>query len=184
MLRRAFVLWLFAAACAPSPADRDGGSDAGAVVDRDAGTIAVDAGFPAGPCGTNAYWTRGEEGSALMNPGQDCVFCHRNEPSAPRFLTAGTVMAGLHDVDDCDGVQGAVVRITGADGGVVEVTTNAAGNFYVPADAGILIAVPYTATVFYEGRERPMAGAQTMLDCMVCHSARGGAGAPGRIEAP
>lgn len=106
-----------------------------------------------------------------MKPGSRCLDCHD-------FLVAGTVHGARDDVADCDGVAGAVVRLTGSDGAVLEATTNAAGNFFI--ESGTL-RIPYTASVLYEGRAAVMENDQTNYECAACHTARG---LPGRIVAP
>lgn len=177
------------AACAPAPVEDAGPADAGAAI-ADAGSAPppADAGFveilDAGPCSSGRFWSYGLTPSPEMKPGSRCITCHRTTEGAPRFLIAGTVHGALDDADDCYGVPGVVVRIEAQDGGVVETTTNAAGNFYVPVDGGPRLRPPYTARLLYEGRERPMIEAQDMFDCTTCHTARGGGGAPGRIIAP
>lgn len=125
------------------------------------------------------------EGSPHMTPGRDCISCHAGEDpdDAPRYSVAGTVYPTLHEEDDCYGVDGAIVRITDSNGQVVELATNAAGNFYRPRSAGT-IAVPYTASVIYQGREMPMMGPQTDLNCATCHGVAGTQGAPGRVIRP
>ena len=126
-----------------------------------------------------------EDFEELMYPGGACISCHRQEQDddkddAPIYSAAGTVMLGLHEEDDCAGVPGATVVITGADGTVTRMTTNRVGNFFTNRR----IVTPYTAVVEYQGRTLPMVGPQTDLDCNGCHSVAGSQGAPGRVIAP
>lgn len=133
-------------------------------------------------CSTKSAWTGGEE-SGLMNPGQDCIDCH-SRGEGPKFQIAGTVMGASNDDDNCNGLEGVKVEITGADGATVTFTTNAAGNFYsgkgVPA-----ITFPFTAKVIgTNGKEHKMVSAQSNGACNSCHTATGANGAPGRITVP
>jgi len=122
------------------------------------------------------------EGSSLMTPGQDCITCHRQD-EGPTYSVAGTVFEGYHDMNDCYGVSGAIVRIVDANGVTIDLSTNETGNFYRPASRG-RIATPYTASVIYQGREVPMVGPQTDLNCATCHTVQGEQGASGRIIVP
>jgi hypothetical protein len=131
-------------------------------------------------CSTNSDWTQGNQESPLMHPGQACIECH-SAGEGPRFTLAGTVMAASHDDTDCNGVQGATVEITGADGSVTKLTTNAAGNFYF--EHGTL-STPYTAKIISGSKTRAMSASQTVGDCNTCHTAAGDNGAPGRILMP
>lgn len=119
-----------------------------------------------------------------MYPGGNCIQCHLEEEDdkddTPSYTAAGTVMLGLHEEDDCAGVNGAVVEITGADGLVRSLRTNSVGNFFTREP----IPVPYTAVVRYDGRTLPMEDEQTDLNCANCHTIEGTDGAPGRIYAP
>lgn len=132
-----------------------------------------------GTCSTGSEWTRGNEGSTKMKPGQACMACH-DRGEGPTFKVAGTVMGAIHDPDDCNGVQDVIVRITDADGVVTELTTNSAGNFYTNDH----IALPYTAQLEYNGNIREMLGAQDEGDCGTCHTDAGASGAPGRVVVP
>ena len=72
------------------------------------------------------------------------------------------------------------VRITGADGKMVTLTPNSAGNFY----SQTTVATPFQAKVVYMGRERVMIAKQTSGDCNSCHTQNGTNSAPGRIAMP
>jgi hypothetical protein len=131
-------------------------------------------------CSTNSDWTQGDQESPLMHPGGACIECH-SAGEGPKFQLAGTVMAATNDDTDCNGVQGATVVITGADGTVTTLNANAAGNFYI--EKGTL-STPYTAKVVSGSKTRAMSAAQTVGDCNTCHTAAGANGAPGRILMP
>ncbi len=129
-------------------------------------------------CVSETRWTGDNEGSAEMRPGHDCLSCHA-QTGGPRFAVAGTVYGDAHQSDDCFGLEGASVRITGADGTVTELGTNGAGNFY--AGPGGEISLPYTVAILYNGQETKMITPQTELSCNSCHTKTGANNAPGRI---
>lgn len=135
-------------------------------------------------CTSNVTWTGGNEGSASMNPGMACVSCHASMgDEAPIFAIAGTVYPSAHEPDRCNGVNGSTgarVVIVGADGQMVTLTPNAAGNFTYSGT----VARPFQAKVTYMGRERIMATPQTSGDCNGCHTQTGAMNAPGRILLP
>jgi len=145
----------------------------------------IGAGYPAGTscgpvCTSGKTWS-GKKGPE-MNPGKACIDCHSRD-EGPRFSIAGTVYPTLHEPDLCigaDGVDGAQVTITGADGRTLTLTPNASGNFYSTAT----VALPFSAKVVYMGRERAMTATQTSGDCNGCHTQDGATGAPGRIMLP
>lgn len=117
----------------------------------------------------------------LMKPGGACIDCHTSEGEGPIFKLAGTVMGATNDDTSCNGVSGVTVEITGADGQLVTLTTNSAGNFFLESGA---IALPYTAKVKAGGKELVMGTPQSVGDCNTCHTAGGANGAPGRILSP
>ena len=133
-------------------------------------------------CSTNSEWTQGDHESPLMHPGGTCIDCHTSNGEGPKFTLAGTVMAATNDDTDCNGVEGATVEITGADGTVTSLTTNAAGNFYI--ESMTALSTPYTAKIIQGGKTRAMVGAQSNGECNSCHTAAGVNGAPGRILLP
>jgi hypothetical protein len=133
-------------------------------------------------CSTTSEWTQGDQGSPLMHPGGTCIECHTTNGEGPKFILAGTVMAATNDDTDCDGSEGATVQITGADGTVTTLTTNAAGNFF--SESKTALSTPYKAKIIKGGKERAMSAAQTVGDCNTCHTAAGANGAPGRILLP
>lgn len=130
-------------------------------------------------CSTGVRWVGELEGSGLMLPGEDCIGCHVGL-GGPVFTAAGTIHGDFRDEDGCAGIAGVTVRLTGADGGVVEVVTNAAGNFYTAAP----IQVPYQVLLLRGERRRVMPVPQSEGSCALCHTQAGRAGAPGRAVAP
>lgn len=180
------VLVVALAALAPSCTDPrclagdDDDDEGGGCLSGDFGTtppagVASDA-----ACTSGAWWQGGDQESSQMHPGGDCISCHASEGEGPQFTIAGTVMGGLDDFEDCQGIGDVVVRITDADGVVTDLVSNAAGNFSFRG----AIAFPYTATVLRGDVESPMATPQSEGNCMACHTAEGAGGAPGRIVAP
>ena len=147
----------------------------------------VSADYPSGTgcapiCTSNVRWTGGNEESPRMNPGRACIQCHTND-EGPRFSVAGTLYPTAHEPDLCngvDGVDGATVVITGADGQTLTLAPNRAGNFFTEQR----IALPYEAKVVLLGRERVMTEKQTSGDCNGCHTQTGTNNAPGRIQLP
>jgi len=121
--------------------------------------------------------SRVEEGER-MEPGGDCISCHRDE--GPRYTVAGTVMGAATDSDTCVGVPDVTVELTDANGVVLTLTANSVGNFFTRQ----AVAMPYTARVLSGGKERKMVAAQTDGDCASCHTDEGANGAPGRVLAP
>ncbi len=148
----------------------------------------VAAGYPSGSgctptCTSGTTWRGGNEESPEMNPGMACIQCHVAGDEGPRFSIAGTVYPTLHEPDLCDGAppsSGAQVIITGADGRMLTLAPNAAGNFYSEG----AVAAPYRAKVVTAAGERAMTAQQTSGDCNSCHSLAGAEGAPGRIMLP
>ncbi len=130
-------------------------------------------------CSTGHTWTGGNDESPLMNPGEDCVACHASG-EGPHFTLAGTVMGDMGDPDDCNGVDGVIVRVTDADGNLTELTTNSAGNFYTNDP----ITLPYTIELDRDGVTSSMSAEQEDGACAACHTAEGRNGAPGRVVAP
>jgi hypothetical protein len=136
-------------------------------------------------CSSAAQWTQGNNGSGYMRPGGACIACHATSGGEAPFLSlGGTVYKTAHEPDDCDGVNGAsiaaTVVITDANGKVLSVPVNRAGNFYSSA----AIATPFHAKVVSGGSERAMSASQTSGDCNSCHTESGTNSAPGRIMLP
>jgi hypothetical protein len=160
----------------------------------------VQAGMPAGSCGTDGgvdpvfggpptctsgTYYQGGEGST-MHPGLACIACHsRGEEEAPRFAIAGTIYPTGHEYDDCNApaAAGAVVEVTDNAGVTRRITANSVGNFSSSGGSG-WPQFPIRARVLFEGRVRAMSGAVPTGDCNTCHTLQGDQGAPGRIALP
>jgi hypothetical protein len=169
-----------------------GSSDGGAPAPADAGPDP----FAVAPkCTSGVTWTRGDNGSASMQPGEACVACHA-KGEGPRLAFGGTLYPSAHEPSQCYGVdgvrtaQGATVVVIDSAGTSVTAQVNAAGNFYVSARTALV--PPLRAKVVFMGRERIMIGAVPNGDCNTCHTQQGtttlktmGAlPAPGRIILP
>jgi hypothetical protein len=115
-----------------------------------------------------------------MHPGRACIDCHQSS-DGPRLTIAGTVFPTMHEPDDCDGASANVqVVITDANGKVLTLPVNAAGNFYTSSS----VAMPFHAKVVSSAGERAMNATQTTGDCNGCHTPTGANSAPGRITSP
>lgn len=140
----------------------------------------------AGACDTtNEDCSRGTcsgEGAQML-PGADCLNCHstsaakeeEEEEEAPPFTLAGTVFT---DATGLDGLDGATVEVTDAEGTVVTMTSNAVGNFY-STDAVVL---PFTATVSVGDAVVEMTTHADAGGCNSCHACTGVAG--GKLVGP
>jgi mono/diheme cytochrome c family protein len=131
-------------------------------------------------CASTVKWIGGDEGSEHMHPGADCVECHTRKGEGPKFAFAGTVFPDYKQADDCYGSDMVEITLTGADGKVLTLSSNEAGNF-TSRDA---LALPYKASVTYQGRTRSMIAPQTNGACNSCHTQNGANDAPGRILLP
>jgi hypothetical protein len=138
---------------------------------------------PRSTCLSGMKWTGGDEGSAEMHPGGNCIACH-SSGEGPRFTVAGTAYRQVNEKTDCYGVQGAVVTLTDAAGAVVRLTTNKAGNFMSRGRGKEHLTMPFTAKVVFQGAERAMGTPQSTGNCAGCHTVQGLNGAPGRIIVP
>lgn len=148
--------------------------------ERDGGMQPPDGG--AANCTSGTFWKLGNAKSELMRPGTACNACHQML-GGPNLRIAGTVYAGLHDPDDCNGVKAPpsiTVEVTGKNGVVTSLKVNEAGNFSTP----LLVQPPFKLTVTDGKTTRAMIGSVTSGDCNTCHTAKGQYGAPGRILAP
>jgi hypothetical protein len=107
-------------------------------------------------------------GSALMNPGQDCLGCHHE------FTAAGTVYAS-GSADASAGIAGVTVRIW--DGSQeITMTTNGAGNFYTTQAFARGSSTHVTVT------GAAMSGFLIDGGCNHCHAPGGSAGS--RVHTP
>lgn len=115
----------------------------------------------------------------LHRPGQPCLLCHDGDlGDPPEFSVAGTVFLRPTGTDP---VNRAKIQLRGANGSTYELTSNAAGNFYVEPDRyspdyPLEVQVTYRdeVTVMHTqiGREGSCAG---------CHSDPPGADSPGHV---
>jgi hypothetical protein len=145
-------------------------------------TAAIDP-LTAAPTCTSGAFTRGEEELGdRMHPGGACNACHQQRGEGIQYTIAGTIYPTGHEPGDCNGAgsSGATVEVTGATGQVIVLGLNAVGTFTSIAP----VALPFTAKVKYQGRERVMSQPQTSGDCNFCHTQNGASGAPGRITLP
>jgi hypothetical protein len=122
--------------------------------------------------------TCGGEGGRML-PGADCVVCHDGTSSeddeAPRFGAAGTA---FRDLGGSDGLSDALVRVTDANGTVVELATNSVGNFYTTRT----FVFPIDAEIEVGGTVRAMAASVDVGACNSCHACDGEAG--GKLTGP
>jgi hypothetical protein len=154
----------------------------GTIIAQDASPAGLDPKLVAKGTGFSGLkWIGGNSESPLMNPGQNCMDCHA-KVGGPRFVSAGTVYAKFDEKDNDFGVEAATVQLTDAKGAVTTMVTNKAGNFH--SGRGAVIAMPYTAKILFNGKERKMSSMKMTANCMQCHSAKGNGGAPGRVVAP
>lgn len=175
-----FPLLLLAACGTASTTDTSGGSDTSGGGDTSGGDTGPN-GYGDGACVSGEEWTGGNRESDNMNPGQACIECH-DRGEGPSFVIAGTVYTNYDEPKNCNGLKGATVRITDANGDTFEAESNSVGNFFIESrDARI--KTPYTAEVeFADGKIAVMGGDQTNGDCNACHTQDGTDGAPGRIS--
>jgi len=100
----------------------------------------VEQDVPQDVCVSGKQWIGGRRGSPHMFPGRDCVGCHL-ENDGPQLMLGGTVypyveneLAGeglAQTGEDCFGVAGVNVQVTGGDGQLFDLFSNEAGNFFV-----------------------------------------------------
>ncbi len=130
--------------------------------------------------------------SPEMLPGSECQACHSpgnleddkgGGPDGPSpypeddefFTLSGTVFG---DMDGTTAEPDAIVRITDADGVVVEANANRVGNFY----SGRSFTFPITAEVEVDGEVIAMVTEVETGDCSSCHQCGGAAG--GKLVGP
>jgi hypothetical protein len=117
------------------------------------------------------------DNSPTMDPGSDCLSCHSPGGRAHRaYSVAGTVFA-QPDSPEFDGVAGANVVVTDANGRIVTMTTNAAGNFYTEED----VTLPLDVLVQVGDIVRHMEPRVTKASCGSCHEAVPYQGTEGRV---
>jgi hypothetical protein len=139
-------------------------------------------------CTSKASWTAGLAGSADMTPGRPCIDCHQKTMSARAvvYTAAGTIFPGLHDSDDCNGIDGLGTAVSFADENDQELfprlIVNSVGNFFTDRP----LPSRYRVAIISQGRRLAMQGtlSPSTGDCNTCHSASGNAGASGRLVPP
>lgn len=150
---------------------------------------------PASACISNTRWTRGNRGSPLMNPGRACIECHLRDGDAPTYSVAGTAFYAPHEEDLCNGYSGdppgsrqgaATVRLVDANGVMLTLPVNAAGNFF--SEERLAFPLRLAEVIGPTGVRRTMGEAVPHGDCNRCHTREGTDTptglAPGRITVP
>ena len=152
-------------------------------------------------CLTGQRWVGGDLGSPEMHPGQDCVGCHRRDDGPP-LMFGGTIYPTAMDLpnpaamvdapapagtgpvpfsvpqDDCFGLEGVTVTITGADGRVFTTVSNEAGNVFLEGDENELVK-PYRVAISAVDPGTLMLAETEMMfdgnqgDCAGCHNGGG-----------
>lgn len=162
--------------------------DAGPPVKPSDGSAEPETG-PVGACMSGKFWTDGiKPNSPQKVPGRTCVssMCHSATSKAPNIpLTmAGTIYGGLHDVDDCngvDGTEGYAVAIMDEMGVEIppRIFVGPTGNFtYTKA-----LPANFKVKVIKGGIDTAMNAPVSDGNCNSCHTADGTKGAKGRIIA-
>ena len=125
----------------------------------------------------------GEEGSATMMPGSNCLAsgCHSGGGEAPRFTAAGTVYAA-GDATVGSGLAGATVRLTPSGGAAVVLTTNAAGNFFTGANLGSSFTIEITGNGGTVTRPAHGDSSHPSGGCGGCHQPGNTMAAPARVH--
>jgi hypothetical protein len=100
----------------------------------------------------------------LMDPGQDCLFCHvkGGEASGSPWSAAGTV---FQPGDTSQGFEGAQVHITDATGFSFSLRSNLAGNFYTAES----LRFPLQACIEANGKTVCQQSPVITGSCNVCH---------------
>jgi hypothetical protein len=146
-------------------------------------------------------WIGGRRASPEMYPGRDCVGCHLDN-DGPELMFGGTVYPYEQRLDfgrnatrtpptgdDCFGLEGVTVTVTGGDGQEYVTTTNAAGNFFLEGKASDL-KKPYSVQISYQPDfqdppNAPPMGEQPFYGgCGRCHSLDAVQFPPGRRSDP
>jgi hypothetical protein len=117
----------------------------------------------------------------LHRAGQPCLLCHDGSlGDPPEFSVAGTVFL---DTSDTTPARNAQVELKANDGTSLTLTTNAAGNFYVPATRWNP-QYPLQVEVSFQGQSVPMLS-RIGRDgsCASCHVDPAGPDSPGHVYA-
>jgi hypothetical protein len=125
--------------------------------------------------------TPGVRPGPLHRPGQPCLLCHDGAfGDPPAFSVAGTIFEAPSDHAPVDGAD---VHLTDSSGSLSrDFTTNAAGNFYVPADDW---APVFPLAVAVKPQEGPDVFMHTLANdgsCATCHADPPGSDSPGHVS--
>jgi hypothetical protein len=141
---------------------------------------------PVGACQSGKFWTDGiKPGFPEKTPGRGCLNtgCHTPTSKVP-LTVGGTIYGGLHDVDDCNGVDGVGYAVAILDEAGMEIPNlklfvGGSGNFYTTR------ALPpnFKVKVIKGGIDTAMIAPISDGNCNSCHTAEGTKGAKGRIIA-
>jgi hypothetical protein len=118
-----------------------------------------------------------DEAAVPHLPGSNCLSCHtpgnlpNGDDPALIFHVAGTAHADLLGKEP---LVGASVRVTGADGVIVAMTTDEAGNFWSTE----AVVFPIRAKIYAHPSEIEMPITQPIASCNACHRCGGAAGGP------
>jgi mono/diheme cytochrome c family protein len=129
---------------------------------------------------------RREDPNALLNPGEDCVACHRAGGKAPRslFTVSGTVFRSGAGEPRETGAAGVAVVLDDAAGRRVELLSNAAGNFWSREEVLFPVQVSLRGPPGGPVRQGPPDRCHHG-NCNQCHAyERPGVGARGRLVRP
>jgi hypothetical protein len=145
------------------------------------GSLAIACGDPVHDDAVSALGgeTSGVPVGPLHRPGQPCATCHAAAgPAQSEFSIGGTVY--LLSRQDAPAV-GALVEIIDVTGAVFAVTSNEAGNFWIPLDTWTP-TFPYRAKVTLGGVTKQMIAHVTRSrSCADCHLSPPGPRSPGHI---
>lgn len=114
----------------------------------------------------------------VMRPGENCLRCHSGD-RAQSWTVAGTLFQSPTAAAS-DGLEGASVYVTDANGKGLTLRTNSAGNFYTAED----LAFPLHIVVQKGTTQVGMMQAAPNGACNSCHGDPPQNGAPGRIYLP
>ncbi|MBT3221902.1 MAG: hypothetical protein HN348_22740, partial [Proteobacteria bacterium] len=120
-------------------------------------------------CLSGYKWIGDDYGSQEMQPGQECIACHKTE-NATALSVAGTLYEASDEPDDCFGKAGVTVKVVDANSATYETTTNNAGNFYFMVTESPVV-FPATVSVVHNGDESTMVSEVADGDCNSCHDA-------------
>lgn len=101
----------------------------------------------------------------MMKPGQNCMDCHSGSEDAPSFTAAGTVFMNPGD-DPSQGIRGARIHLTDANGRSLTLKSNDAGNFYTREK----LEFPLQVTVERDGLLAVMTTPAPEGACNKCHT--------------